>query len=168
MLLKIAQIIDKVNLFISAITMWLIIPLTLLMIFDAFMRYFMNSPTIWGAELALMCFGAYMILAGPSSILQKVQVGVDILTAHMKTGNRAFLNCITYMFTFIFFLGLIYTSTVYAIEAWQLGEESSSAWGQPMYHIKALIPLAMLLMMIQSFAEFLRNLHTCLTGETAQ
>lgn len=46
MLLKIANIIDKINQFISSVTMWLIIPLTLLMIYDAFMRYFMNSPTI--------------------------------------------------------------------------------------------------------------------------
>ena len=168
MLLKIANIIDKINQFISSVTMWLIIPLTLLMIYDAFMRYFMNSPTIWGAELALMCFGAYMILAGPSSILQKVQVGVDIFTSRMKPGNRALLNCITYLFTFIFLVGLIYTSTIYAIESWQLGEESSSAWGQPMYHVKALIPIAMFLMMFQSLAEFLRNIHTCLAGEETQ
>lgn len=165
MLLRIAGLIDRINTFISALTMWLIIPLTLLMIFDAFMRYFLNSPTIWGAELGLMCFGAYMILAGPSSILQKVQVGVDILTSHLAPRKRAMLNSFTYLFTFIFFLGLIYTSTVYAIESWQLGEESSSAWGQPMYHIKALIPIAMFLMMIQSFAEFLRNLHACMSGE---
>lgn len=168
MLLKIANLIDKINSLISSITMWLIIPLIILMIYDAFMRYFMNSPTVWGAELALMCFGAYMILAGPSSIMQKVQVGVDILTSRMKGKNRALLNCVTYLFTFIFFVGLIYTSTVYAIESWQLGEESSSAWGQPMYHIKALVPIAMFLMMIQSLAEFLRNIHACLTGEEMQ
>lgn len=168
MLLKIAGQIDRLNKFISSLTMWLIIPLVLLMIYDAFMRYFVNSPTIWGAELALMCFGAYMILAGPSSILQKVQVGVDIFTSHMNVRNRAILNCLTYTFTFIFFTGLVYTSLVYAIESWQLQEESSSAWGQPVYHIKALIPIAMFLMMLQSLAEFLRDLHIAITGEEIQ
>ena len=50
------------------------------------------------------------------------------------------------------------------MESWQLRELSSSAWGQPVYHLKTLIPVAVLLMLLQSLAEFLRNLHLARTG----
>ena len=166
MLSKIVRAIDALNRCVSGVAMWLILPLTGVLLYDAFMRYFMSAPTIWGMELGLMIFGAYMILAGPSSIMQKVQVGVDIFTARLAPRSRGRLNCVTYIFTFIFFAGLLYTSTLYALESWQMREFSSSAWGQPIYHIKALIPVAMLLMLLQSFAEFLRNLHLARTGES--
>lgn len=166
MLRKLVHGIDALNHFISSAAMWLILPLTGVLLYDAFMRYFMNAPTIWGMELGLMIFGAYMILAGPSSIMQKVQVGVDIFTGRLRPRARGSLNCVTYVFTLIFFAGLLYTSALYALESWQMREFSSSAWGQPIYHIKALIPVAMLLMLLQSFAEFLRNLHLARTGES--
>lgn len=166
MLSKLVRGIDALNHWVSNAAMWLILPLTGILLYDAFMRYFMNAPTIWGMELGLMVFGAYMILAGPSSIMQKVQVGVDIFTGRMRPRRRAWLNCLTYVFTLIFFAGLLYTSTLYALESWQMREFSSSAWGQPIYHIKALIPVAIFLMLLQSFAEFLRNLHLARTGES--
>lgn len=112
----------------------------------------------------MMVFGVYMIYAGPSSILQKVQVGVDIFAARLRPRTRAVVNCLTYAFTFVFFSGLLYTSALYAVESWQLRELSSSAWGQPVYHLKTLIPVAVLLMLLQSLAEFLRNLHLARTG----
>lgn len=164
-MLRLAALIDKLNIFVSHLAMWLILPLTALMLYEAAIRYVFNSPTVWGAELSLMLFGAYMILAGPASILQKVQVGVDIFTSHMKMRPRAILNCLTWSFTLIFFAALFYTSTFYAIESWQMRELSRSAWGQPVYHLKALIPVAVFLMFLQSFAEFLRNLHWAIHGE---
>lgn len=156
--------IDGLNTTISNLAMWLIIPLVGVMLYDVAMRYCFNAPTLWGAELSMMIFGVYMIYAGPSSILQKVQVGVDIFAARLRPRTRAVVNCLTYAFTFVFFSGLLYTSALYAVESWQLRELSSSAWGQPVYHLKTLIPVAVLLMLLQSLAEFLRNLHLARTG----
>ena len=164
MLPRLIRWIDALNTAISNAAMWLIIPLAVVMLYDVLMRYCFNAPTLWGAELSMMIFGVYMIYAGPSSILQKVQVGVDIFAARLSPRVRAVVNCLTYAFTFTFFAGLFYTSALYAVESWQLRELSSSAWGQPVYHLKALIPVAVLLMLLQSLAEFLRNFHLARTG----
>lgn len=158
--------IDRLNTAVSACAMWLIIPLAGVMLYDVILRYFFNAPTLWGMELSMMIFGVYMLYAGPSSILLKVQVGVDIFAARWKPRTRAVVNCLTYIFTCVFFASLFYTSLVYAVEAWRLRELSSSAWGQPIYHWKALIPVAVALMFLQSLAEFLRNFHLARTGES--
>lgn len=57
--------IDGLNTSISNLTMWLIIPLVGVMLYDVVMRYCFNAPTLWGAELGMMIFGVYMIYAGP-------------------------------------------------------------------------------------------------------
>lgn len=157
--------IDALNKAITAVAMWLIIPLVGVMLFDVIMRYFFNSPTLWGVELSIMIFGIYMLYAGPCSVLDKVQVGVDIFSARWQPRTRAIVNCLTYAFTLVLFVSLIYTSTFYAIESWEITEVSTSAWGQPLYYWKALIPGAFILMLLQTLAEFLRNLFFVLKGK---
>ncbi|MCQ2444239.1 MAG: TRAP transporter small permease subunit [Mailhella sp.] len=165
MLKSIVHGIDKFNTAISNVTMWLMIPLVGVMLYEAIRRYFFNAPTVWGMELSMMIFGAYIIFSGPSSILQRVQVGVDLFSSKWEPRTRAVVNCLTYGFTFVFFFQLLKTSVIYAIESWELQELSSSAWGQPVYHWKTLIPIAIGLMMLQSFAEFLRNVWMAVKGE---
>lgn len=165
LLTRIVHGIDRFNTAICNLSMWLMIPLVGIMLYEVIARYCFHSPTVWGTELSMMVFGAYIIFSGPSSILGKVQVGVDIFSSRWQPRTRAIVNSLTYGFVFIFFFYLFKTSLMYAIEAWQLKELSSSAWGQPVYHWKALVPVAVGLMGLQSVAEFLRNVWHAFTGE---
>ena len=165
LLTSITSVIDKTNNFITSGTMWLILPLTAVMLFDVVMRYAFNSPTVWGAEVSLMIFGIYMIYAGPCSVYEKVQVGVDIFSAHWSLRVQAIVSCITYGFTMTLFIALIKTALQYGIESWSMEEISASAWGQPIYHWKMLIPIAISLTFLQTISEFLRNFYMALTGE---
>lgn len=165
LLINVTSTIDNINKFITSGTMWLILPLTAVMLFDVVMRYAFNSPTVWGAEVSLMIFGIYMIYAGPCSVYEKVQVGVDIFSARWSLRTQAIVNCVTYLFTMTLFIALIKTALYYGLESWGMEEISSSAWGQPIYHWKMLIPLALSLTFLQTISEFLRNLYMALTGE---
>lgn len=164
MLRQIVHFLDALNRLVTRATMWLIVPLTGIMLLDVILRYVFNAPTLWGAELSIMVFGLYMLFAGPCSVMEKVQVGVDIFSSRWSPRTRAAVNCLTYGFTALLFAGLLCTSFVYALESWEIKEISSSAWGQPLYHWKALIPVAFALMLLQTFADFLRNLWHAATG----
>ena len=48
---RIVELIDTINNKITSLTMWLIIPLIGIMLFEVVMRYAFHSPTVWGAEL---------------------------------------------------------------------------------------------------------------------
>lgn len=157
--------IDSMNNAITKYSMLLIFPLIGVMIFNVTIQYFFNSSVIWGNELVMMIFGLYMIFAGPSSVLDKVQVGIDLFSSKWDPKIRGSINCITYVFTALLFFQLIVTSATYALESWEIREVSSSAWGQPVYHWKGLIPVAFILMFLQTIAEFLRNLWLALTGK---
>lgn len=139
---RIVELIDTINNKITSLTMWLIIPLIGIMLFEVVMRYAFHSPTVWGAELSTMIFGLYMIYSGPCSVFEKVQVGVDLFSSKWAPRTQAVVYCITYIFTMVFFLCIISMTIKYALESWELKEISTSAWGQPIYHWKALIPVA--------------------------
>lgn len=162
---KLVDGIDRLNNAISSLSMWLILLLIAVMLLEVVLRYVFHSPTVWGAELSLMIFGTYMIYAGPSSVIDKVQVGVDIFSSRWSRRTQAIVSCITYVFTLIFFLGLIKLALHYGLESWKMKELSTSAWSQPIYHYKMLIPVAFILTCLQTLAEFLRNLWMALTGE---
>lgn len=165
MLRQTVHFLDALNGFVTKAAMWLIVPLVGIMLYDVILRYVFNAPTLWGVELSTMIFGLYMIFAGPCSVMEKVQVGVDIFSSRWSPRTRAAVHCFTYGLTALLFASLIYTSYVYALESWEIREISSSAWGQPVYHWKALIPAAFILMLLQTFADFLRNLWHAATGK---
>ncbi len=165
MICRIVHGIDKLNSFISSLTMWLMIPLIGIILYEVVARYCFNAPTVWGTEMIMMTFGALVIFSGPVSIMDKVQVGVDIFSSRWSSRTRAIVSCLTFVFTAIFLFLLWKTSLIYALEAWEMKEVSPSAWGQPVYHWKALVPVAVGLMLLQSVAEFLRNAWLAVTGK---
>ncbi len=165
LLSKIVLIIDKTNSAVTACTMWLIIPLIFVMLYEVVMRYVFHKPSLWGADMSIMIFGAYMVYAGPCSVYEKVQVGVDIFSSRWSPRTQAIVSCLTYIFTAVFFIAVIRLTWIYGSESWQMKEISSSAWGQPIYHWKMLVPFAIGLTFLQTFAEFLRNLYHAVTGE---
>lgn len=162
---KIVECIDKTNRFITSFTMWLILPLIGIMLFEVVMRYAFHSPTVWGVELSSMIFGIYMIYSGPCSVYEKVQVGVDLFSSKWKPRTQAAVHCLTYVFTMAFFVSIISLTFKYAMESWELKEVSTSAWGQPIYHWKALIPIAYVLTFAQTVSDFIRNAYLAITGE---
>jgi len=157
--------IDKLTTLVSKGVLLLIFPIIGIMLYEVIVRYFLGRPTVWATELATMIFGAYMLFAGPWSVLKKVQVGVDIFSSKWSRRTQAVVSCLTYVFTFILFFSLLYTSYVYAVESWSMKEVSTSAWSPIVYPYKMVIPVAFFLMMLQTFAEFLRNAWMACTGE---
>lgn len=157
--------IDKLTTGVSKVALWLIFPIVGIMLYEVIVRYFVGRPTLWATELATMVFGVYMFFAGPWSVLKKVQVGVDIFSSKWSRRTQAIVNTITYVFTFILFFSLLYTSFKYAVESWEMKEVSTSAWSPIVYPFKMIIPVAFSLMMLQTFAEFLRNVWMACTGE---
>lgn len=149
--------IDKLTTAVSTIALLLIFPIIGVMLYEVIVRYFLGRPTVWATELATMIFGAYMLFAGPWSVLKKVQVGVDIFSSKWRSRTQAVVNTITYVFTFILFFSLLYTSYRYAVESWDMKEVSTSAWSPIVYPFKMVIPVAFFLMLLQTFAGFLRN-----------
>ncbi|RMF41254.1 MAG: TRAP transporter small permease [Alphaproteobacteria bacterium] len=71
--------IDRIALFIGRITMVLIISMTSVMLYEVFMRYVVEAPTLWANELTLWIGGYVFLFAGLYAMQQRCHIRIFLL-----------------------------------------------------------------------------------------
>jgi TRAP-type mannitol/chloroaromatic compound transport system permease small subunit len=159
--------VDEISTWAGKAAAWLIILLMSAVCVEVFKRYIMNMPTAWIFDLNNMLYGTTFMLCGAYTLAQNAHVRGDFLYSSMRPRTQASLDLVLYG---IFFLpgiaALIYAGYDYAALSWKINEHSNvTADGPPVYHFKAMIPLAGALIMLQGVAEIVRCVVCLRTGE---
>jgi TRAP-type mannitol/chloroaromatic compound transport system permease small subunit len=141
---------------------YLIVPV---MLIDVVMRYAFNAPTVWGMELATLLFGPYFLLAGPYVLHLKGHVAMDILRQRLNLRADRIMELVNLPIIIAFCGILLWFSVPAAIDSFNYGETSFSAWNPPIWWTKAAVPLALVLMLLQALTEFLRVLFRAPVGQ---
>jgi len=71
--------IDRIALFVGRITMILIISMTMIMLYEVFLRYVVERPTLWANELTLWIAGFVFMLSGIYTMQQRTHIRIFIL-----------------------------------------------------------------------------------------
>ncbi|MEZ5932659.1 MAG: TRAP transporter small permease [Alphaproteobacteria bacterium] len=71
--------VDRVALFIGRVTMILIISMTLVMLYEVFLRYVIRRPTLWANELTLWIAGFVFLCAGFYAMQQRCHIRIFLL-----------------------------------------------------------------------------------------
>ena len=163
---QILHTVDGISTWVGKAAAWLIIGLMTLVCVEVFKRYIMNMPTAWIFDASNMFYGSAFMLAGAYTLAQNAHVRGDFLYSSMRPRTQASLDLVLYI---VFFLpgimALIYAGYDYAALSWRIGEHSTvTANGPPVYHFKAVIPIAGVLVMLQGLAEILRCVVCLKTG----
>ncbi|MEP2027151.1 MAG: TRAP transporter small permease subunit [Paracoccaceae bacterium] len=145
---------------------WCIMILTLSVSYEVFVRYVLNSPTVWSFDMMLQMYGALLLMAGPYALAQDAHVRGDVLYRLFSVKWQARLDFLLYLlFFFPGMLALFWYGWEIAQDSWRYKEVSiNSPAGIQIYFFKTLIPLAGLLMIIQGFAELMRCFIAMRTG----
>ena len=159
--------IDGISTWVGKAAAWLMILLMSVVCIEVFKRYAVNMPTAWIFDAENMMYGTLFMLCGAYTLAQNAHVRGDFLYSSMRPRTQATLDLILYV---VFFLpgiaALIYAGYFYAAESWTINEHSNvTADGPPVYHFKAMIPLAGALIMLQGIAEIVRCVSCLQTGE---
>jgi len=163
---QILHTIDGISTWIGKAAAWLIMGLMLLVCVEVFKRYIMNMPTAWIFDASNMLYGTLFMLAGAYTLAQNAHVRGDFLYSSMRPRTQAALDLVLYI---VFFLpgiaALAYAGWDYAADSWRINEHSNvTANGPPVYHFKAMIPLAGALLLLQGAAEIMRSAICLRTG----
>jgi TRAP-type mannitol/chloroaromatic compound transport system permease small subunit len=164
---KFLLIIDEISTWVGKAAAWLIIGLMFVVCVEVFKRYIMNMPTAWIFDATNMLYGTAFMLCGAYTLAQNAHVRGDFLYSSMRPRMQASLDIVLYVVFFIpGIAALIYAGSEYAADSWRIGEHSNvTADGPPIYHFKAMIPLAGVLVMLQGVAEIVRCVVCLQTGE---
>ncbi len=159
--------IDGISTWVGKFAAWLIIVLMTVVCIEVFKRYFMNMPTAWIFDAENMLYGSLFMLGGAYTLAQNAHVRGDFLYSSMRPRTQAGLDLVLYIVFFIpGIAALIYAGYTFAVESWRIAEHSNvTADGPPVYHFKAIIPIAGALIMLQGFAEIVRCVVCLQTGE---
>jgi len=123
--------------------------------YEVVSRYFFDAPTTWAMELATLLFGPYFLLAGPYILHTAGHVNVDILYRKLSPRWAGCVDCLTYALIAVTTAIFIDQSLPVALNAFESSETSFTSWNPPIWPVKALIPFAFLLLLMQALAEII-------------
>jgi TRAP-type mannitol/chloroaromatic compound transport system permease small subunit len=158
--------IDEISTWVGKLAAWLIVVLMTVVCVEVFKRYILNAPTAWIFDFSNMLYGTLFMLCGAYALAQNAHVRGDFLYGSMRPRVQATLDLALYLVFFIpGIAALIYSGFTFAMESWAINEHSNvTSEGPPVYHFKAMIPLAGALVMLQGFAEIVRCVVCLKTG----
>ena len=162
---KFVRAVDAFNSFCGKWIALLILPLIFVVVYEVVMRRLFESPTTWAFEMTVYFYGAHFMLGAAYTHLHDRHVRIDIIAQQFPTKVRLIVNLITFWLIFVPFVGcLSYAAVMYAAHSWSVWEHSWSAWKPPLYPYKTVMPVAMIMLLIQGFANFIRDVYR-LKGE---
>jgi TRAP-type mannitol/chloroaromatic compound transport system permease small subunit len=138
---------DNVSEWSGRIFIWLIVPLTGVVVFEVISRRVFGAPHIWATEVT-------NYLYGPHFMLQR-----------FSPRTRGILDCFTHLVFFFPFLIILLTQGIlYAYTSWSIHETSESAALTILPLVKTVIPVTALLLLIQGLSHFIRSIMQAVRG----
>lgn len=125
---------------------------------NAFTRNVINYPLSWGVELAQFTLAAYYFLGGPYSMQTGDHVRMDLFYERFSDTMKAKVDMVTTVFLVFYLVALLIgaiSSTAYAIE---YNQRKFSQWNPSMIPIKLIMVFGIVLMLLQSFSIFFKDL----------
>ncbi len=161
MLESFANGIDKFSTKTGEITSLLVFPLLFVVIYEVFMRYALNAPTIWGFEMTAFLYGMHYMFGLAYTDVQKGHVRVDIFTSRLTPKSQAIVNIITLLVMFIpvFICLVIWTSTFAYSSAVEV-ERNSTSWAPVIFPYKIIMALTLFFTLLQGLSNLAREILT--------
>jgi len=161
LLLKLERAFDKFANAIGLFTAFAMVLMILNVFYDVIMRYFFNTGSIAMQEMEWHLFSVIILIGMSYTLKVDGHVRVDVIYDRLNPKKQAMINMIG-VILFIFPIALLVgiSSIDNAMEAYMSMEQSGDPGGLPYrWIVKALIPLAFLLLIITSIGYFIKNLN---------
>jgi TRAP-type mannitol/chloroaromatic compound transport system permease small subunit len=160
------QGLDNVSEWSGRIFIWLIVPLTSVVVFEVISRRVFNAPHIWATEVTDYLYGPHFMLVAAYALLYESHIRVDIIYRRFSLRVRGSLDCFTYLVFFFPFCIIVFTNGIlFAYTSWSIGETSESAALSIVPLVKTVIPVTLALLLIQGLANFIRSIYIVVKGK---
>ena len=150
--------VDRLNEWAGLFWGFTIILVTLAVLYEVVSRTVFGAPTNWGNETTIYLSAMAYLMAGGYALLHRRHVRIDVLYEALKPTTRARLDAFTFVFFAAYMLTLIWVGGADAWNALRIGETTSTPWNPVIWPVKAAIPAAGLLLLLQGVSNLLRDL----------
>lgn len=165
-LLRAIRIIDAISKWSGRIVAWLILPLIGAVVYEVTIRY-LWQPTQWAYDLSYMMYGAMFMLGAAYTLYRGAHIRTDFLYQKWSVKTQATVDALCYLL--LFFPGIaifLWVGGEFAWNSWIRSERTvGSSWMPVIYPLKAVIPAAAALLLLQGLSEFLKCIYALRTGQ---
>ncbi|MEM1042887.1 MAG: TRAP transporter small permease subunit [Bacteroidota bacterium] len=171
-MLRLARAIDRINAAIGKVACGLMIALVGLGALTALLRYAGRPLGLSLTSNAFLegqwyLFSAVFLLAAAWVLRENDHVRVDVLYGRLGPQGRAWTDLLGTLLFLLPFCGLMLWATWPSVaESWAVREVSPDPGGLPRYPVKALVPVAFVLLLLQGIAEIIKVAARLRSGST--
>lgn len=163
---KVIRFFDRVSIVSGKAVGWLILPMSLSLVYEVVARYAFNAPTIWASDLSNMLYGAFFMLGSAYALQRQQHIRTDFLYGKWTIRTRGIVDSVCYIGLYfpalVFFL---WVGTEFAYRSVLFNERIvTSPWMPIIWPLKITIPVSTLLLLMQGVSELLKSLHAARTG----
>ena len=145
---------------------WLMLPLMGAVVYEVIARYAFAAPTLWAFDVTYMLYGAMFMLGAAYALRIGAHIRTDFFWERWSARTRGVIDTVAYVL--FFFPGIALFLWVGWEEAWYaygIGETSEqTAWRPLLWPLKACVPLAAALLLLQGVSELAKSLYASMTG----
>jgi len=164
---KALQAIDWINEQMGSLSRWLVLLLILMVFSDTVARYVFNAPLSFGYQSACMIGAAIYALFWGHVHKHHSHVRVDLLYGLLSKKGQAIVDIV--FAAVLMFPLLIITARISAqVMVRSILENellTESYWYPPVWPMRAVVLIGLLLLLLQCIAEFIRDIHFTVKGE---
>jgi TRAP-type mannitol/chloroaromatic compound transport system permease small subunit len=165
-LLRVVRAINRFSEWTGMAAAWLMLPLVCAVAYEVVARYAFSAPTIWSYDLTYMFYGTIFMVGAAYTLRVGAHIRTDFFWEKWSVRTKAVIDAVTYVV--FFFPGIVLFLAVGLEElrsSYEMGETSEQTpWRPPLWPLKAMVPLAAVLLLVQGVAELLKSLHAWRTG----
>ncbi len=152
------KFVDGMNEFVGKATSYLVVPLTVIVVFEVVMRYVFDAPTLWAWDVNMYLGGLMTILGGGYVHLYKGHVSVEFLLEKWQPKNKALLDLILSPLIILPLIALFWYGLDAAVQSVKINEHQTSLWEPPLYPLRIMVPIGAALFLLQAVSRFLSDL----------
>lgn len=153
---------DRPALFLGRVTMIMILTMTGVMLYEVFMRYFIDNPTLWGNELTLWLAGFIFLTSGFYAMQQRSHIRIFLLYDAVPRWLQRVFDTLNVILIVIFAAGLIYGSySQVFVNKFYRWEMFGTAFDPPIpATVQPMILIVMVLIALQAIANLIADWNT--------
>ncbi|MBF0286786.1 MAG: TRAP transporter small permease subunit [SAR324 cluster bacterium] len=157
-MLALASGINVLNRTTGRLASYIALPLIIVVVYEVFMRYVFNAPTVWAFEATTLMYGCHFALGFGYTHQHNGHVAIDVFEAKLSERPRTILRIGVNLLFFVSTMGLMsFYGARYALASWQNWELASTSWAPPLYPFKTVLAIGFLLMFLQGIAKLIED-----------
>ena len=159
LLLKLSQLIDRINERIGKGAFWLVLLMTIISAGNAVVRFTFNYSSNGLLEIQWYLFAAIFLICSSYTLQKNEHVRIDVLSGKLSPKGLAVIDIIgTLFFLLPMVILVLWLSLPLVAESFRINEMSANAGGLLRWPVKALLPIGFTLLALQGLSELIKRI----------